>query len=80
MLLTTPRAGSSAAPARVSRPEWIALAALLPMLAVWAAASHGIAHDYAKRTRLQIAPLQVTEFVRQHRAQLRAIQGQRPVR
>jgi hypothetical protein len=58
MLLTTPRAGASAAPARVSRPEWLALAALLPMLAVWAVASHGIAHDYAKRTRQQIAPLQ----------------------
>ena len=28
------------------------------MLAVWALASHAIAHDYAKRTRQQIAPLQ----------------------
>lgn len=54
MLLTTPR---GAAPALV-RSERIALAGLAPIIAVSAIASHAIAHDYASRTRAQIAPLQ----------------------
>jgi hypothetical protein len=58
MLLTTPRRQPPAAPVRAARSERLALAALAPMLAVWMFASHALAHDYAKRTRRQIAPLQ----------------------
>ena len=58
MLLTTPRPQRSPASIGASRPERIALVALLPMLAVWIAASHALSHDYASRTRRQIAPLQ----------------------
>jgi hypothetical protein len=54
MLLTTPRAAASG----LSRSEWIAGAALAPVLVISALTAHAIAHDYASRTRAQIAPLQ----------------------
>lgn len=58
MLLTTP---SASAPGSGRLPDRAGLAAgagLLLMLAAWIPASHALAHDFARRTREQIAPLQ----------------------
>ena len=54
MLLTTPRVAAAA----LSRTERLAATALMPIVLLGALTSHAIAHDYASRTRAQVAPLQ----------------------
>jgi hypothetical protein len=56
MLLTTPRPGADRAIAR--RDARLVFAALAALLVAWVPASHALAHDYARRTRAQVAPLQ----------------------
>ena len=58
MLLTTPNAATPGTGRLASRAGLIAGAGLALMLAVWIPASHALAHDFAKRSREQIAPLQ----------------------
>ncbi|HET7779036.1 MAG TPA: hypothetical protein VFL07_10815 [Rudaea sp.] len=58
MLLTTPRESNAATGALAWRASVVAGAGLVLMLAVWIPASHALAHDFAKRSREQIAPLQ----------------------
>lgn len=55
MLLTTPAQAPATGSTRVDR---LVLAGLLPLLALWTFAAHGIARDFARRTRAQVAPLQ----------------------
>jgi hypothetical protein len=57
MLLTTPVAVSGSGEPHARRATIAAGAALVLMLAAWAPASHLLAHDFAKRSREQIAPL-----------------------
>lgn len=58
MLLTTPASAVSAAGPQGRRVMLAAGAGLGLMLAAWIPASHALAHDFAKRTREQIGPLQ----------------------
>jgi len=57
MLLTTPLSASGQGEPHARRATIAAGAALALMLAAWIPASHALAHDFAKRTREQIAPL-----------------------
>jgi hypothetical protein len=57
MLLTTPVQLSGSGESRARRATIAAGAALVLMLAAWVPASHVLAHDFAKRSREQIAPL-----------------------
>jgi hypothetical protein len=61
MLLSAPAATASAAADTAIRRRHsssrIVLAALVVLLVAWAPASHRLAHDYARHTRAQIAPL-----------------------
>jgi hypothetical protein len=57
MLLTT-RAAPAAADRSFRRVDLLVAAGLALMMTAWIPASHALAHDYASRTRQQIAPLQ----------------------
>jgi len=57
MLLTTPLSASGPGESRGRGATIATGAALALMLAAWVPASHALAHDFAKRTREQIAPL-----------------------
>lgn len=58
MLLTTPAASAPRTGRLGNRAGLAAGAGLILMLAAWVPASHALAHDFARRTRAQIAPLQ----------------------
>jgi hypothetical protein len=58
MLLTT-RPASPPASRPFGRVEALVAGALALMMTAWIPASHALAHDYARHTREQIAPLQV---------------------
>ncbi len=57
MLLTTQPAPVSPG-RRIGRVDMLVAAALALMMTAWIPASHALAHEYASRTREQIAPLQ----------------------
>ncbi len=57
MLLTT-RAGGASAQNDMRAVNRLVAAGLALMMVAWIPASHALAHDYASRTRQQIAPLQ----------------------
>lgn len=58
MLLTTPVAFAAGMRRTEGRAGLVAGIGLLLMLAAWIPASHALAHDFARRTREQVAPLQ----------------------
>ena len=61
MLLTTAPAAAVARTNRTGATSLAAVAGLVLLLAAWVPASHAVAHDFARRTREQIAPLQAAQ-------------------
>jgi hypothetical protein len=78
-LLTAPAAATTRDMTRVG---WITAMALLLMVLAWAPASHRVAHDFAKNSRLQMPPLQAANAaiarlnLPAHRCQIYLLNGQ----